>query len=172
MQSFCGHYWGVATPKGIYLLKITGLCSCHLALIQGWPLFRGATIEAFHCTIISFALLSCLYCHCAVIMILRRSLFPILMLLRSTVLWSACWYLRGFLKHFFVFNYHKQTQTALFITLYVVTLLMNILVNDKNPNRISSPLIMWHFTVCSYSKTSLAFVGHSDWQIVGFDRPE
>ncbi len=31
-----------------FLLKITGLHSCHMVLIQGWPWFRGTTIEGFH----------------------------------------------------------------------------------------------------------------------------
>ncbi len=44
---FCGQYWGVATPKGFYIVKNNKLCICHLALFSSWPLFRGVTIEGF-----------------------------------------------------------------------------------------------------------------------------
>ncbi len=52
LQSVSGHYWGVATPEGIYLVKnnrLMWLSSVHYSggdLCSGGPLLRGFTVHS------------------------------------------------------------------------------------------------------------------------------
>ncbi len=53
-RAFMATIEGWPLLRGFIELKITGLCSCQLALIQGLALVQGDTIEGFHCTTLLF----------------------------------------------------------------------------------------------------------------------